>query len=159
MGSLPKSFTASAKGCNSPPTDTLFGPFRACASPKIFRSTKVTNATLTRAGITTPKTVNKYKTILDFPSHLQRDAHLSYKTIFFLNKNVNFFMRPFLGGLSLRFFLAAYIIANSSSSTLLLWSSTSLNLFGLDFNVILDTMRLMFAGAVCIIRSSIFLFS
>lgn len=51
VSSLINSFTASAKGCRSPPNLTLFGPFRDCLSPKIFRSIKVKKATLINTGI------------------------------------------------------------------------------------------------------------
>lgn len=42
------SFTASAIGCGRPISLTLFGPFRSCAYPKIFRSNKVKNAMAAR---------------------------------------------------------------------------------------------------------------
>lgn len=42
---------ASAKGCNSPLNVTLFGPFRACLNPKIFRSRRVKKATFNNTGI------------------------------------------------------------------------------------------------------------
>ena len=49
VSSLRNSLTASEIGCNSPPTLTLLGPFRACLKPRIFRSRRVKKATFTRA--------------------------------------------------------------------------------------------------------------
>ena len=48
--SFKKSLTASAIGCSSPPIETFQGPFRYCIRPKIFRSIKVTKATLIKIG-------------------------------------------------------------------------------------------------------------
>lgn len=50
-GSLVNSFTASANGCRSPYGPTMFGPFRNCIYPSIFRSISVRNATARRMGI------------------------------------------------------------------------------------------------------------
>jgi len=53
--SLENSLIASLKGCKIPTNLTLLGPLRIWLSPKIFRSSKVINATFTRTGITTIK--------------------------------------------------------------------------------------------------------
>lgn len=53
--SFKKSLTASAIGCSSPPIETFQGPFRYCIRPKIFRSIKVTKATLINTQIITNK--------------------------------------------------------------------------------------------------------
>lgn len=45
--SLVYNFTASDKGCKIPMIPTLLGPKRICIYPKIFRSKRVINATLT----------------------------------------------------------------------------------------------------------------
>lgn len=50
-GSLVKSFTASAKGCNSPHGPTMLGPFRSCMWPSNFRSTSVRNAMAANVGM------------------------------------------------------------------------------------------------------------
>ena len=44
--SFVNSLIASAIGCGSPASDTLFGPFRSCEYPSSFRSSKVKNAML-----------------------------------------------------------------------------------------------------------------
>lgn len=49
--SFKKSLMASLKGWKIPIKYTLFGPFRACLSPRIFRSKRVTKATFTSTGI------------------------------------------------------------------------------------------------------------
>ena len=49
--SFEKSLIASLNGWASPMTLTLFGPLRIWLYPRIFRSSKVTNATLTRIQI------------------------------------------------------------------------------------------------------------
>lgn len=45
IGSLVKSFTASAIGWRIPQGPTTFGPFRSCIYPRTFRSIKVRKAT------------------------------------------------------------------------------------------------------------------
>jgi len=54
--SLIKSLTASAIGCKSPNKETLLGPLRLWAKPRIFRSSKVKKATLIKIGTTINKT-------------------------------------------------------------------------------------------------------
>lgn len=51
-GSFVKSLIASAKGCSRPYGPTMFGPFRSCIYPRIFRSTSVRNAMARRMGAT-----------------------------------------------------------------------------------------------------------
>jgi hypothetical protein len=51
--SFVKSLIASLNGWKMPARETLFGPLRSWLKPKIFRSSKVTNATDTRTGIIT----------------------------------------------------------------------------------------------------------
>ncbi len=50
-GSLINNFMASANGWSRPYGPTIFGPFRSCIYPSIFRSTRVKNAIATRIGI------------------------------------------------------------------------------------------------------------
>ena len=49
--SLENNLIASLKGCINPIKLTLLGPFRIWLYPKILRSNKVTNATLTKIKI------------------------------------------------------------------------------------------------------------
>lgn len=51
IGSLMNSFIASANGWRIPYGPTMFGPFRSCMYPKIFRSTSVRKAMAIRIGI------------------------------------------------------------------------------------------------------------
>jgi len=53
--SLENNLIASLNGCKIPTNLTLLGPLRIWLRPKIFRSSKVINATFTRTGITTIK--------------------------------------------------------------------------------------------------------
>ena len=48
--SLIISFIASAIGWNNPNSPTMFGPFRICVLPKIFRSISVRKATVSSMG-------------------------------------------------------------------------------------------------------------
>ena len=43
-------FIASAIGCSSPHVPTIFGPFRICVLPRIFRSINVRKATVNSIG-------------------------------------------------------------------------------------------------------------
>lgn len=45
VGSFVNNFRASAIGCKTPMGPTIFGPFRSCTYPNIFRSSSVRNAT------------------------------------------------------------------------------------------------------------------
>lgn len=49
VGSLIKSFRASAKGCGRPINPGLLGPFRSCIRPKTLRSKRVKKAIATKA--------------------------------------------------------------------------------------------------------------
>lgn len=51
IGSFINSFMASANGWRIPYGPTMFGPFRSCIYPKIFRSTRVRKAMAIRMGI------------------------------------------------------------------------------------------------------------
>lgn len=50
-GSLVNNLIASAIGCSRPQGPTMFGPFRSCMYPSIFRSRRMRNATARRTGI------------------------------------------------------------------------------------------------------------
>lgn len=58
-GSLINSFIASANGWRTPYGPTIFGPFRSCMYPKIFRSTSVRNAMAIKIGTRRVKIFNK----------------------------------------------------------------------------------------------------
>lgn len=51
IGSLVNNFTPSAIGCRRPYGPTMFGPFRSCMYPKIFRSSRVRKATAIKIGM------------------------------------------------------------------------------------------------------------
>lgn len=62
-GSLMNNFNASAIGCRMPYGPTMFGPFRNCMYPKIFRSTKVKNAIARRMGTTSKRKLIMYMSV------------------------------------------------------------------------------------------------
>lgn len=55
------SFIPSAKGCSSPRGPTNFGPLRSCIYPRVFRSSKVNNATASNMGTITNKRFITFK--------------------------------------------------------------------------------------------------